>query len=72
MEYDGEWKNDKREGWGRLTFPDGRAYEGQWVSGRMMGIGKLQYANGWTYEGEFYADMKHGDGTKTEWYAKTC
>lgn len=67
MEYRGYWRNDKREGFGKLIHPDGRTYEGEWVLGRMNGRGKMIYANGFSYEGEFHNDMKQGDGVRQEW-----
>ena len=71
MEYDGQWDMDKRSGFGKLSYPDGRVFEGEWAQGRVAGRGKLIYANSWTYEGEFHGDMKHGRGIKTEWYGPT-
>jgi hypothetical protein len=71
MEYDGQWELDKRSGFGKLSYPDGRVFEGEWAQGRIAGRGKLLYANSWTYEGEFHGDMKHGRGIKTEWYGPT-
>lgn len=26
MMYDGQWENDKRSGWGKLSYPDGRSF----------------------------------------------
>ena len=32
--YDGQFVNDKREGFGLFTWADGRKYEGHWVDGK--------------------------------------
>ena len=64
----GSWVNDRRQGKGRLRYPDGRIYDGEWKDGDICGEGTLHYANGWTYEGEFLSGFKHGHGIRTEWY----
>jgi hypothetical protein len=37
--YDGEWKNNKMEGYGVFTWPDGRKYEGQYIDDKKEGHG---------------------------------
>ena len=39
--YDGEYKNDKKEGHGDFTWPDGRKYDGNWKNGKQDGEGKF-------------------------------
>ena len=39
--YEGEYKNDKKEGHGVFTWPDGRQYDGNWKNGRQDGEGKF-------------------------------
>ena len=39
--YDGEFKNDKREGMGEHKWPDGRIYKGNWVNGSQDGEGSF-------------------------------
>ena len=29
--YDGQWRNNKMEGYGVFTCPDGRRYEGEYI-----------------------------------------
>ena len=41
--YEGEYKNDKKEGHGVFTWPDGRQYDGNWKNGRQDGEGKFYY-----------------------------
>ena len=63
--YEGEWANDKRSGWGRMTYIDGSFYEGEWKAGVRQGEGILLYPNGNLYEGEWQNDMRHGKGRYT-------
>jgi hypothetical protein len=37
--YEGDWKNGKREGCGRLIDNEGDTYEGQWVDNQPHGDG---------------------------------
>ena len=40
--FDGEWKDDKMHGWGRLYYENGQiAYEGYWVNDEFHGHGKV-------------------------------
>ncbi|XP_056399328.1 MORN repeat-containing protein 1 isoform X2 [Hyla sarda] len=61
--YDGEWKDGKKHGHGKLLFRDGSYYEGEFVHGEITGNG-LRYwaALGNTYSGEFQDGELHGHG----------
>lgn len=37
--YEGYWKNNKRNGKGRMTNPDGKVYEGDFVENVKQGYG---------------------------------
>lgn len=52
--YDGEYKNDKREGYGTFYWEDGRIYKGYWKNGKQSG------------EGEFY-NPKNKEWKKGIW-----
>lgn len=40
--YDGDWKDDKMDGQGKLFYPSGKiAYEGQWKDDEFHGLGKV-------------------------------
>lgn len=61
--YEGQYKMDKKEGFGILKWPDGRIYKGNWKNGKQDG------------EGQFYApktqDWKKGkweNGKRILWY----
>ena len=60
--YEGEFRDGKRSGTGRLIFPDGAVYEGEFADDHMNGRGTLVYANGDRYEGTFLDDREHGKG----------
>ncbi|KAI8838066.1 hypothetical protein BC829DRAFT_404655 [Chytridium lagenaria] len=52
--YAGEWKNDRRHGFGTYYYEDGSYYEGM--------LGKMIYVDGTVYEGEWHREMRHGQG----------
>jgi len=60
--YEGDLKNDKREGYGKMTYNDGDVYEGQWKYDKMNGQGKMTYSEGGMYEGEWEDNGKYGKG----------
>ena len=49
----GEFKNGRRDGQGKMTYPAGSVYEGQWKIDKFHGLGKLTYANGSVKEGDY-------------------
>ena len=51
--YDGEWKEDKKDGQGTYTWKNGDKYEGEWKDDKKHGEGVLLYINGSKLEGEF-------------------
>ena len=63
--YTGELKDDKRNGQGTLTFPDGETYSGTWKDDKYNGQGTLTFADGNTYTGEFRDGKYNGQGTLT-------
>ena len=42
----GEWKEDRRHGYGTYCFVSGEMYVGQWEMNKKHGKGKLEYASG--------------------------
>lgn len=60
--YAGDWKCDKRDGFGILYYRDGGKYEGGWKEGRRHGRGVMQYSNGDVYEGDWAQDGRCGIG----------
>ena len=44
--YDGEWKNDRKEGRGTMNYHNGDVYEGEFSKGKLHGKGTYTYASG--------------------------
>jgi hypothetical protein len=67
--YKGQWKYDKRDGMGEMTFKDNSAgykvYNGEWKNGKMNGRGKMTWTDGITYEGGWTDDQMNGRGKMT-------
>lgn len=51
--YVGEWKNDKRSGFGVSQRSDGLKYEGEWISNRRHGYGCMTFPDGTKEEGKY-------------------
>jgi len=52
----------KREGFGVLTWPDGRRYEGEFKNGMFDGHACMTWPDGRSYTGQYQANKKHGVG----------
>ncbi|CAD7933347.1 unnamed protein product [Amoebophrya sp. A120] len=64
--YEGQWKNDKREGEGVHTYPDGATYRGQWYLDLQHGEGEYTWPGGSeSYKGEYKDGKPHGRGLYT-------
>lgn len=67
--YQGEWKDNKKNGYGVQVFPNGQKYEGQWAGGMRNGEGTLWVPVGKAqklrklYVGGWKDDKRHGRGT---------
>ena len=61
--YEGEWKEDKRCGFGKILYANGDRYEGEWLDNLRHGQGKFYYTNGNFYEGGWLSNKKEGVGT---------
>ncbi|XP_054856201.1 junctophilin-3 [Eublepharis macularius] len=51
--YVGEWKNDKRSGFGVSQRSDGLKYEGEWASNKRHGYGCMTFPDGTKEEGKY-------------------
>ena len=51
--YMGEWKNDKRSGFGISEHSDGLKYEGEWYNNRKYGYGVTTKPDGTIEEGKY-------------------
>ena len=63
--YEGEWLDNKRDGYGKQIWPDESKYEGNWLNDKANGYGKLFHYDGDIYEGEWQDDKANGKGTYT-------
>ncbi|CAD8074541.1 unnamed protein product [Paramecium primaurelia] len=62
-QYEGEWLEGKRDGYGKQSWPDGSIYEGEWKEDKSCGKGKLIHADGDVYDGDWVDDAANGLGT---------
>ncbi|XP_053137478.1 MORN repeat-containing protein 1 isoform X2 [Hemicordylus capensis] len=70
--YEGEWKQGKKHGHGKLLFKDGSYYEGEFTDGEIVGNGLRYWAStghglltdkdGQTYQGSYHKNKRHGGG----------
>ncbi|GIQ85004.1 hypothetical protein KIPB_006606 [Kipferlia bialata] len=61
-EYKGHWRDDKRDGFGTMTYSDGGVYVGQWQKGERSGEGTMSFADGGVYRGGWRKDDTCGMG----------
>ncbi len=59
--YEGEWKNNMKNGKGKQTDETG-TYEGAWANNKRNGYGTQTYKNGDEYYGDFEDDKRNGTG----------
>lgn len=55
--YMGEWKNDKRSGYGISERSSGLKYEGEWLNNQRHGYGITTFAEGGKEEGKYVNNM---------------
>lgn len=64
--YKGEWKDNKKHGFGVHELPDGTKYEGSWEYGKRHGLGTLWVVRGGAstkqYSGNWEAGKMSGSG----------
>lgn len=63
VKYDGQYVEGKKQGVGKITFPNGDKYQGQWVDNKFHGEGTYSYAKGDIYSGGWDKGVKSGEGT---------
>ena len=66
-QYSGQYRNGKRHGKGKMTFPNGDTYTGEWENNKMNGEGTYIYktdkGDADVFSGTWVADVKQGEGT---------
>ena len=60
--YDGDWKEDKRDGKGEIEYKDGTKYKGDFANNKFNGNGEMKWKDGTYYKGEFFNNTPHGKG----------
>ena len=64
--YEGYWKDDKANVYGKLYHADGDIYEGEWLDDKAHGHGTYTHIDGAKYEGNWKDDKQEGKG-KESW-----
>ncbi len=64
MTYTGQYKNDKRHGYGHTKWVSGDVFHGQWKEGKKEGYGFYKWLNVNQYDGEWKDDKRTGVGVK--------
>src|SRR5690606_5774083 len=62
--YEGEFLNDKREGYGTFIYKIGTKYEGMFRNNKQHGYGKLVQCDGEVYIGEWKDGKINGNGVR--------
>jgi hypothetical protein len=64
--YVGDYKDEKKDGFGKMNYEDGSSYEGEWKNDKKEGKGTYIYGSGYgKYVGSFKDDKKSGLGKMT-------
>lgn len=61
--YFGNFKNNKKEGYGELYFKNDDSYKGEWKDDKFNGIGHYSYSDGSYYKGTWENGLLSGMGT---------
>lgn len=61
--YVGTYVDGKRQGMGKMTYPDGSMYHGSWENNDRHGFGTYIFANGDRYCGAWVNNIRSGKGT---------
>ena len=63
--FEGNWENDLRNGYGKMTWSDGDVFEGNYENDAKNGYGKMTWSDGDVYEGNWENGNQHGYGKYT-------
>jgi hypothetical protein len=63
--YDGEIKDGKKHGRGKITYTIGAVYDGEWNDDKWNGNGVLSEKNGSIYDGQWKDNLREGIGKQT-------
>lgn len=62
--YEGEWKEDKKHGFGTLEWKNGSKFQGFFKEDQRTGHGQMTWINGDFYDGMWLNGKMHGKGKK--------
>ena len=54
--YDGNWRANRRHGFGIFKWPSGAIFKGEFKNDRRNGKGEIKYSDGSQYDGEWRND----------------
>lgn len=60
--YEGDWVEDKMQGFGIYYYANGDIYEGEFYDNKHHGFGRYFFADGTKYVGEWKNHLMHGSG----------
>lgn len=66
--YTGEWKNDKRSGFGISERSDGLKYEGEWYNNKKYGYGVTTFKDNTKEEGKYKNNVLISSGKKSKFF----
>ena len=61
--YSGDFRLGKKQGAGKMKYPNGSVYNGSWTADQRNGTGSYTYPNGDVYTGRWANDTKTGRGS---------
>lgn len=65
-EYEGQWANNQRQGFGTMRWKNGIKYEGNFnKDSRDQVSGTMWFASGEVYSGGWVSNLMHGEGSLT-------
>jgi hypothetical protein len=60
--YEGDYLNDKKNGWGYFEWESGNTYRGRYVNDEREGFGEMRWTDGSVYRGTWHKGVQHGLG----------
>ena len=63
--FEGNYENDTKTGYGKMTWSGGSVYEGNYENDAKNGYGKMTWSGGDVYEGNWKNDYQNGYGKLT-------
>eukprot|EP00929_Paragymnodinium_shiwhaense_P067721 TRINITY_DN34051_c0_g1_i1.p1 TRINITY_DN34051_c0_g1~~TRINITY_DN34051_c0_g1_i1.p1 ORF type:complete len:352 (-),score=76.31 TRINITY_DN34051_c0_g1_i1:248-1303(-) len=60
--YLGQWRNNKRHGFGTHSWSDGASFSGQWKDNVVSGVGRFVHVDGDVFVGEWKSNVAEGFG----------